>query len=67
MISNPRSVGAPGNGRCHRRESGLAKESVINVFQAAIVKKTRLTQRIGALPTTLMQGVEAGVRLVLGL
>ena len=67
MTSNLRLAGAPGNVLCRSRDTGLTKESVINVSQAATVNKTRLTQRIGILPSTLMQEVEAGLRLVLGL
>jgi len=67
MTSNLRLAGAPGNVLCRSRDTGLTKESVINVSQAATVNKTRLTQRIAILPSTLMQEVEAGLRLVLGL
>jgi mRNA interferase MazF len=67
ITSNLHLAGAPGNVLCHRRDTGLAKESVINVSQAATVNKTCLTQRIGILPLTLMHEVEAGMRLVLGL
>jgi mRNA interferase MazF len=67
ITSHLRLAGAPGNVLCHKRETGLAKDSVINVSQVATVNKTRLTQRIGVLPTTLMHEVEAGMRLVLGL
>jgi mRNA interferase MazF len=67
VTSNLRLAGAPGNVLCRKRDTGLAKDSVINVSQAATLNKTRLTQRIGVLPTTLMHEVEAGMRLVLGL
>ncbi len=67
ITSNLRLAGAPGNVLCRKRDSGLAKDSVINVSQVATVNKTRLTQRIGVLPSTLMHEVEAGMRLVLGL
>ena len=67
ITSNLRLAGAPGNVLCRSRDTGLTKESLINVSQAATVNKNRLTQRIGILPTTLMQEVEAGLRLVLGL
>lgn len=67
ITSNLRLAGAPGNVLCHRRNTGLTKDSVINVSQAATVNKTRLTQRIGVVPATLMHEVEAGMRLVLGL
>ncbi len=67
ITSNLRLADAPGNVLCRSRDTGLTKESLINVSQAATVNKNRLTQRIGILPTTLMQEVEAGLRLVLGL
>ena len=67
ITSNLRLAGAPGNVLCHKRDTGLAKDSVINVSQDATVNKTRLTQRIGILPTPVMHEVEAGMRLVLGL
>lgn len=67
ITSNLRLAGAPGNVLCRTKDTGLAKESVINVSQAATVNKARLTQRIGVLPSSLMQEVEAGLRLVLGL
>jgi mRNA interferase MazF len=67
ITSNLRLAGAPGNVLCHRRDTGLAKESVINVSQVATVNKARLTERIGMLPSRLMQEVESGLRVVLGL
>ena len=67
ITSNLRLAGAPGNVLCRARVTGLKKESVINVSQAATVNKVRLTQRIGVLPSSLMHDVEAGLRLVLGL
>jgi mRNA interferase MazF len=67
ITSNLRLAGAPGNVLCHKRYTGLARESVINVSQVATVNKVRLTERIGMLPSTLMQEVESGLRLVLGL
>ena len=67
ITSNLRLAGAPGNVLCRAKDTGLARESVINVSQAATVNKTRLTQRIGILPSRLMQEAEAGLRLVLGL
>jgi mRNA interferase MazF len=67
ITSNLRLAGAPGNVLCHRGGTGLVRESVINVSQVATVNKSRLTRRIGALPSALMQEVEAGMRLVLGL
>ena len=67
ITSNLRLAGAPGNVLCRTRDTGLARESVINVSQTATVNKARLTQRIAVLPSTLMKVVEAGLRVVLGL
>jgi mRNA interferase MazF len=67
VTSNLRLAGAPGNVLCHKRDTGLAKDSVVNVSQVATVNKARLTERAGVLPSTLMQEVEAGLRVVLGL
>jgi len=67
ITSNLRLAGAPGNVLCRTRDTGLARESVINVSQTATVNKARLTQRIAVLPSTLMKEVEAGLRVVLGL
>jgi mRNA interferase MazF len=67
VTSNLRLAAAPGNVLCRRGETALARESVINVSQAATVNKTRLTRRIGRLPGPLMKQVESGLRLVLGL
>lgn len=67
ITSNLRLASAPGNVLCRRRHTGLPRESVINVSQAATINKTRLTERVGRLPGRLMRQVEAGLRLVLGL
>jgi mRNA interferase MazF len=67
LTSNLRFAGAPGNVLSHKRDTGLAKESVFNVSQTATVIKARLTQRIGVVLSTVMHDVEAGMRLVLAM
>lgn len=67
VTTNLRLAGAPGNVLCAARETGLPRESVINVSQTATVNKARLTRRIGKLPGPLMHQVEEGLRLLLGL
>ena len=67
ITSNLRLAGAPGNVLCRRKDTGLPRESVINVSQTATVNKAVLTHRVGVLPSKLMQEVEDGLRLVLGL
>ena len=67
VTSNLRLAAAPGNVLCRKRDTGLAKDSVINVSQMYTVNKARLTERVGVIPSTLMREVEVGLRLVLGL
>jgi len=67
ITSNLGLARAPGNLRCRQRETGLSKPSVINVSQVATIDKSRLLERVGALPNRLLTKVEDGVRLVLGL
>ena len=67
ITSNLGLASAPGNVRCRKRETGLAKPSVVNVSQVATIDKSRLLERGGSLPGRLLAEVEEGVRLVLGL
>jgi mRNA interferase MazF len=67
ITSNVRLAQAPGNVLCGRRESGLAKQSVVNVSQVATIDKKRLLEKVGVLPARLLAEIEEGVRLVLGL
>ncbi len=67
ITSSLRLAAAPGNVLCRKRQTGLPRESVINVSQVATINKIRLTQRVGRLPSRLMQLVEAGLRLAMGL
>jgi len=67
LTSNLGLAAAPGNVRCAKRDTGLAKPSVVNVSQIAAVDRRRLREKIGELPKHLVSLVEEGVRLVLGL
>jgi mRNA interferase MazF len=58
---------APGNVLCRPRETHLKKASVANVSQVAVIDRSRLRERVGALSAPLLTQVEAGLRLVLGL
>ena len=67
ITSNLRLAEAPGNVRLTRRQSRLAKESVINVSQLITLDRSFLTRRIARLaPRDLVQ-LDAGLRTVLGL
>lgn len=67
VTSNLRLAAAPGNVRVAARETGLHKESVVNVSQVITVDKTVLSERIGHLPGDRLGEVEAGLRDVMGL
>lgn len=60
-------AGAPGNMLVTPAQSGLVKESVINVSQLFTVDRSVLTERVGNLPAKLMKTLDEGLRLVLGL
>jgi mRNA interferase MazF len=67
VTSNLRLAQAPGNVRLERRQSGLPRDSVINVSQILTIDKAFLTERVSLLRTEIMTRVEAGLKLVLGL
>ena len=67
ITSNVELAAAPGNVLCRRRETGLAKNSVVNVSQVATIDKRALLSRVGVLTARKLALVEEGVRLVLGL
>jgi mRNA interferase MazF len=47
--------------------TGLSKDSVANISQVLTVDKNFLTEKIGDLPTYLLEQVETGLRLVMDL
>ena len=67
ITSNLRLAGAPGNVRCGRKETGLPRDSVVNVSQVVTVDKGLFLQRVGTIPTHVLTQVEEGLRRVLGL
>jgi mRNA interferase MazF len=67
ITSNIRLAEAPGNVLVRRRESGLARDSVVNVSQVATVDKRMLGERVGLVSTKTLHSVEAGLRLALSL
>ena len=67
LTSNISLAQARGNVRVSRLHSGLQKVSVVNVSQIYTVDKRRLTERLKALSPQVMQRVDEGVKLVLGL
>lgn len=67
ITSNLRLAVAPGNVRVAARETGLRKESVVNVSQVLTVEKGVLMERVGHLPAERLAEVEVGLRDVMGL
>lgn len=67
ITSNLRLAVAPGNVRVAARETGLRKDSVVNVSQVLTVDKGALMERIGHLPGDRLAEIEAGLRDVMGL
>ena len=67
ITSNTRLSTAPGNILLGPNESGLPKESVINVSQVITIDKSFLTERISALSAPLASRMDEGLRLVIGL
>jgi mRNA interferase MazF len=65
ITSNLNLAAAPGNVLCKKRQTGLSRDSVINVSQLYTIDKQFLTKRIGALLPALMKEVDAGLRLAL--
>ena len=67
ITSNLRLAEAPGNVRCRRSETGLPRDSVVNVSQLITVDKSLLTERVAVLPTGTFHQMEDGLRLGLSL
>ena len=67
MTTNLHLAGAPGNVRCSSKETGLSRDSVVNVSQIVTIDKTLFGERVGVVPTPVLAQVENGLRQVLGL
>jgi mRNA interferase MazF len=67
ITSNLRVAAAPGNVLLRASESGLSKDSVINVSQIITLDKLALDERIGHVTARTLEQVEDGLRLVLDL
>jgi len=66
VTSNLALADAPGNVRLNKSESGLSKPSVVNVSQVLTVDRSILMERVKALPGSLIQKVNEGLRLAIG-
>jgi mRNA interferase MazF len=67
ITSNLHVAAAPGNVLLRAAESGLPKDSVINVSQIVTLDKLALDQHVGHVTGRTLGQVEDGIRLVLDL
>ncbi len=67
ITSNVRLGDAPGNVTLSRRQSKLAKSSVVNVSQVVTMDKSALPERVSSLAKDTMDAVDDGLRLSLNL
>ncbi|PKB80254.1 MAG: hypothetical protein BZY88_09190 [SAR202 cluster bacterium Io17-Chloro-G9] len=67
ITSNTRWAEAPGNLALTPAQSGLARESVVNVSHLITLQKTYLTEQVSTLPSQQISEMNEGLRLVLAL
>jgi mRNA interferase MazF len=67
VSSNLKLGDLPGNVLITRRESGLPRDSVVNVSQVLSIDRQFLGDYVGTLPGRVQGAVDAGLRLVLDL
>ena len=67
LTSNTALAKAPGNTLLPKRQTGLRHDSVANASQIVSINKADLEQRVGALPKSMMDRVDGGLRWFLHL
>jgi mRNA interferase MazF len=65
ITSNLRLAEAPGNVFIPAEDSGLPKDSVVNVSQVVTIDKSAFADRAGKLAPRYMRAVNEGLKLVL--
>ena len=66
LTSDARYAELPGNVLLTEEQSGLQRDSVVNVTQVTTIDRSWLESRVGKLRKSVMDQVEYGLRLVLG-
>ena len=66
VTTNLRLAAAPGNVLLTVAESGLMQECVANVSQVITIDKSRRDEQVGYLPAAIVDRIDVGLRLVLG-
>jgi mRNA interferase MazF len=67
LSTNLRLLDAPGNVLLPAKASSLPRDSVANVSQILTVDREALTERVGRVPSVLIEQVADGLRLALAL
>ena len=67
ITSNLRLADAPGNVELAVEDSGLDRDSVVNVSQIVTIDKSALSDRAGQVDPATMRRIEAGLSLALDL
>lgn len=67
VTSNLRLANAPGNISITKKDSGLSKESVINVSQILTIDKSFLVEKIGRLSDKKISALDEGLKLSLSI
>jgi mRNA interferase MazF len=67
LTSNVDRAGLAGNVLIEAAKSGLPKDSVAVPIGLELVDRSWLTERVGQLPGVLVDAIDDGLRLVLGL
>jgi mRNA interferase MazF len=65
LTTNLKRASAPGNVSLDKNESGLPKESVVNVSQVFTVDKTQLDEYVGILSSKRITEILNGIKLIL--
>ena len=65
LTTNMHLASAPGNVRITRRQSGLQKDSVVNVSQIMTVNRSMLTEKAGELTELKLEEIAKGLRRIL--
>ena len=65
ITSNLALAEAPGNVAVPAEESGLPRDSVVNVSQLVTLDRTYLRERAGGIPDDMLDQLDRGLRLVL--
>ena len=67
ITSNLHLADAPGNVELAAEESGLDRDSVVNVSQIVTIDKSALSDRAGQVEPAMMRRIDAGLSLALDL